>query len=90
LRVSFTWLHPAHGFSAAPELVRYKDARCTLCVVSRVTEIEAERLEEARPDREAFLRQLRTDIEQQSRERGVVVHFPDAGTSTGDEPQPRA
>ena len=59
-------------------------------MVLRVTEIEAERLEEARPDREAFLRQLRTDIEQQSRERGVVVHFPDASVSAGDEPRPRA
>lgn len=56
----------------------------------RVTEIEAERLEEARPDREAFLRQLRTDIEQQSRERGVVVHFPDASTSTNEQPRPGA
>lgn len=36
-----------------------------VCHSGRVTELEAQRLEEVRPDREAFLNQLRSDIEQQ-------------------------
>ncbi len=42
----------------------------------RVTELEAAKLEEARPDREAFLRQLRADVEEQARQRNVKLHFP--------------
>lgn len=56
----------------------------------RVTGTEAERLEEARPEREAFLQQLRTDIEQQARERGVVVHIPDGSPGAAAEPQRRS
>lgn len=57
---------------------------------ARVTELEAGRLEEARPEREAFLRQLRSDIEQQARERGVEVHFPDHGSPVADGPHQRS
>lgn len=56
----------------------------------KVTQIEASRLEEARPEREAFLRQLRLDIEQQARERGVEVHFPDRGSPAADGPHQRS
>ena len=43
----------------------------------RVTAIEAERLEETREEREAFLRNLRTEIERQAAEKHVTVHLPD-------------
>jgi len=53
----------------------------------KVTEIEAARLEEARPEREAFLRQLRADIEEQAKARNVTVHLPpvSAGEGQGDD-----
>ncbi len=54
----------------------------------RVTELEAARLEESRPDREAFLRQLRADIEAQAATRNVTVHFP-ADAAPAAEPQQR-
>lgn len=56
--------------------------------MSRVIELEAARLEEARPEREAFLRQLREDIERQARERNVTVHFPEGSPPPASE-QPR-
>ena len=84
--------HPKAMCHVPSAAITLPDAAVRLACVTgrRVTEIEAERLEEARPDREAFLRQLRTDIERQSQERGVVVRFPDGSASTGGDPQHRA
>ena len=42
----------------------------------RVTEIEAQRLEETREDREAFKKMLRDEIERQAKEKNVVIHLP--------------
>lgn len=51
----------------------------TLCLVvpRRVTEIEAQRLEETREDREAFKKMLREEIERQAREKNVSIKLPD-------------
>ncbi len=59
-----------------------------MAILCRVTELEAARLEETRPEREAFLRQLRADIEEQARERHVTVHFPEPAPPPASE-QPR-
>ena len=43
----------------------------------RVTQIEAERLEETREDREAFRRMLLAEVERQAREKNVHIKLPD-------------
>ena len=47
-----------------------------LCAACRVTQLEADRLEETREQREQFQHMFRQEIERQSREKGVVVHLP--------------
>ncbi|BDA44132.1 hypothetical protein COCOBI_05-3160 [Coccomyxa sp. Obi] len=42
----------------------------------KVTEIEAQRLEETREEREAFKRMLREEIERQAREKNVSIKLP--------------
>lgn len=42
----------------------------------KVTEIEAQRLEETREDREAFKRMLKEEIERQAREKNVSIKVP--------------
>ena len=49
---------------------------------TRVTAIEAERLEGEREQRVAFERQLRAEVERQAREKGVTVRLPPLPTST--------
>ena len=44
---------------------------------SRVTQIEAERLEETREDREAFRKMLLEEVERQAREKNVHIKLPD-------------
>ena len=48
---------------------------CVL-VPRRVTEIEAQRLEETREDREAFKRMLREEIQRQAQEKNLSVKLP--------------
>ena len=43
----------------------------------RVTQIEAERLEETREEREAFRKMLFEEVERQAREKNVHVKLPD-------------
>ena len=43
----------------------------------RVTEIEAERLEETRGDREAFKKLLRAEIERQAKEKHIQIKLPE-------------
>ncbi len=43
----------------------------------RVTQLEAERLEETREDREAFRRMLLAEVERQAREKNVHIKLPD-------------
>lgn len=45
-------------------------------VPRRVTEIEAQRLEETREEREAFKKMLREEIERQAREKNVSIKIP--------------
>ena len=42
----------------------------------RVVELEAQRLEETRDDREQFLRSLRDELERQAAEKGVKLSLP--------------
>ena len=51
----------------------------------KVTELEAQRLEETREEREAFLAQLRAELERQAAEKGVQMRLPPAppGSSSG-------
>lgn len=49
-----------------------------------MTELEAERQEETREDREQFLLKLRQEIDRQAAVKYVVVHFPD-GSSTDNK-----
>ena len=42
----------------------------------RVTEIEAQRLEETREDRERFLAELRAELERQAAQKGVKLALP--------------
>lgn len=42
----------------------------------RVTELEAERREESREDREAFRKMLRSEIERQAREKHLDIRLP--------------
>ncbi|KAL4431735.1 hypothetical protein ABPG77_002951 [Micractinium sp. CCAP 211/92] len=42
----------------------------------KVTQLEAARLEETREEREAFLAQLRAELERQSAEKGVKLKLP--------------
>ena len=44
--------------------------------VRRVTEIEAQRLEETREEREAFLAALKEEIHAQSARKGVTLQLP--------------
>jgi len=48
--------------------------------MGRVTEIEAERLEETREDREAFQKMLRAEIERQAKEKHVQIKLPEASS----------
>ena len=48
--------------------------------VCRVTEIEAERLEDTREDREAFQKMLRAEIERQAKEKHVSIQLPEDRT----------
>ena len=45
-----------------------------------MTEIEAERLEETREDREAFQKMLRAEIERQAKEKRVSIQLPEDRT----------
>ena len=42
----------------------------------RVTQIEAERLDESREEREAFKRMLREEVERQAQEKHIEIHLP--------------
>lgn len=42
----------------------------------RVTQLEAERLDETREDREAFKRMLREEVERQAQEKHLKIHLP--------------
>jgi len=42
-----------------------------------VTQLEADRLEETREDREAFRRMLLAEVERQAREKNVHIKLPD-------------
>lgn len=42
----------------------------------KVTEIEAERLEDTREDREAFQKMLRAEIERQAKEKKLEIKLP--------------
>lgn len=42
----------------------------------RVTELEAQRLEETREDRDAFRRMLREEIERQAKEKNIEIKLP--------------
>ena len=42
----------------------------------RVTELEAERLEETKEDREKFQRMLRAEVERQAKEKHIKVKLP--------------
>ncbi|DBA66057.1 TPA: hypothetical protein ACH3X2_003061 [Trebouxia sp. C0005] len=46
----------------------------------KVTEIEAERLEETREDREAFQKMLRAEIERQAKAKHVQIKLPKASS----------
>lgn len=45
--------------------------------INRVTELEAERLEETREDRQAFQKMLRAEIERQAQEKHVSIKLPE-------------
>lgn len=47
------------------------------CTTYRVTEIEAQRLEESREEREAFKKMLREEIERQAREKNIAIKLPE-------------
>lgn len=47
---------------------------------NKVTEIEAERLDETREDREAFQKMLRAEIERQAREKHIAIKLPENRT----------
>ena len=51
-------------------------ARPPAACARQVTEIEAARLEESREEREAFLRQLRAELERQAADKGVKLRLP--------------
>lgn len=42
----------------------------------RVTELEAQRIEETKEDRDAFRRMLREEIERQAREKNIEIKLP--------------
>ena len=42
----------------------------------RVTELESQRLEENREDREAFRKMLRQEIEKQAKEKNIEIRLP--------------
>lgn len=46
----------------------------------RVTEIEAERLDETREEREAFQMMLRAEIERQAKEKHLAIKLPEKRT----------
>ena len=46
-------------------------------MLSRVTQLEAERLDESREEREAFKRMLREEVERQAQEKHIKIHLPD-------------
>ena len=43
----------------------------------RVTQIEAERLDESREEKEAFKRMLREEVDRQAWEKHIQIHLPD-------------
>lgn len=45
--------------------------------IHRVTEIEAERLDETREEREAFQIMLRAEIERQAKEKHIAIKLPE-------------
>lgn len=47
---------------------------------NKVTEIEAERLDETREDREAFQKMLRAEIERQARVKHIAIKLPEDRT----------
>lgn len=47
-----------------------------LCPCCRVVQLEAQRLEETREDREQFLRSLREELERQAAQKGVKLSLP--------------
>ena len=47
-----------------------------------MTELEAQRLEETREERERFLATLRAELERQSAEKGVQLRLPPLPTAT--------
>lgn len=52
----------------------------SVCYMLRVTEIEAERLDETREEREAFQKMLRAEIERQAREKHIAIKLPEDRT----------
>ena len=42
-----------------------------------MTQIEAERLDESREEREAFKLMLREEVDRQAREKHIQIHLPD-------------
>ena len=46
----------------------------------RVTELEAERLDETREEREAFQAMLRAEIERQAKEKHLAIKIPEKRT----------
>lgn len=61
-------------------LLRYCKRAFSVCYMLRVTEIEAERLDETREEREAFQKMLRAEIERQAREKHIAIKLPEDRT----------
>ncbi|KAI3431422.1 hypothetical protein D9Q98_004475 [Chlorella vulgaris] len=50
----------------------------------KVTQLEAQRLEETREDRERFLSELRAELERQAAEKGIKLKVPPASSDRSD------
>ena len=51
--------------------------KCCIQVACRVTQLEADRLEEERDQRERFKQQFRAELERQAKEKNVHITLPD-------------
>ncbi len=58
-------------------IVPYRRIQHTGTVHCRVTQLEAERLDSTRDEREAFRRMLLEEVERQAREKNVHIKLPD-------------
>lgn len=69
----------SHLFFLAPqgELDSHLQTLTRGALDPRVTQIEAERLEETRDEREAFRKMLLEEVERQAREKNVHIKLPD-------------